>query len=195
MQTSTTEGTHMTNAEPTTTEKITPGERTDLLESLAMHRYFLRNTTRDLTDEQARLRTTVSELSLGGLIKHVTETETAWVNFILEGPNAMLRNGKNRTEWDAEDWAEREASFRLLPEETLAGVLENYEQVAHRTEEVVTALPDLNVSHPLPEEPWFEPGARWSARRALLQIIAEAAQHSGHADIIREALDGAKSMG
>ena len=56
-------------------------------------------------------------------------------------------------------------------------------------------LPDLNLSHPLPEAPWFEPGASWSARRVLLHVIAETAQHAGHADIIRESLDGAKTMG
>ena len=47
----------------------------------------------------------------------------------------------------------------------------------------------------LPEAPWFTPGESWSARRVLLHIIAETAQHAGHADIIRESLDGAKSMG
>jgi Protein of unknown function (DUF664) len=47
----------------------------------------------------------------------------------------------------------------------------------------------------VPPAPWFEPGARWSARRVLLHVIAETAQHAGHADIIRESLDGAKSMG
>ena len=43
--------------------------------------------------------------------------------------------------------------------------------------------------------PWFEVGARWSARRALLHIIAETAQHAGHADMLREAIDGSKTMG
>jgi hypothetical protein len=42
------------------------GERADLLATLAKHRHFLRFTTRGLTDEQARQRTTVSELCLGG---------------------------------------------------------------------------------------------------------------------------------
>ena len=50
-------------------------------------------------------------------------------------------------------------------------------------------------SHPLPNAPWFPPGERRSARRVFLHIIAETAQHAGHADIIRESLDGAKSMG
>src|SRR3712207_9015981 len=46
--------------------------------------------------------------------------------------------------------------------------------------------PDLDASHPLPEAPWFEPGARRSARRVFLHIVAETAQHAGHADILRE---------
>ena len=79
--------------------------------------------------------------------------------------------------------------------ETLAGLLAEYEQVASRTDELVVTLPDLDASQPLPEAPWFPPGARWSARRVLLHVIAETAQHAGHADIIRESLDGAKTMG
>jgi hypothetical protein len=77
----------------------------------------------------------------------------------------------------------------------LAGLLDEYEAVARRTDEVVRTLPDLDAAHSLPQAPWFEPDARWSARRVLLHIIAETSQHAGHADIIREALDGAKSMG
>ena len=53
-------------------------ERSDLLAVLAQHRQFLRYTTRDLTDEQARARTTVSELTLGGLIKHVTAVDVGY---------------------------------------------------------------------------------------------------------------------
>jgi hypothetical protein len=67
--------------------------------------------------------------------------------------------------------------------------------VAQRTDDLIRFLPDLDASHPLPEAPWFEKGASWSARRVLLHVIAETAQHAGHADIIRESLDGAKSMG
>jgi uncharacterized damage-inducible protein DinB len=169
------------------TQVTTTGERADLLASLARQRQFLRYTIRDLTDEQARQRTTVSELTLGGLIKHVALTERQWFNFIVTGPSAM--SGENA---DVDAWSQ---AFRMLEGETLAGLLDRYAQVARQTDELVVTLPDLDASHPLPEAPWFPPGARWSARRVLLHVIAETAQHAGHADIIRESLDGAKTMG
>ncbi|MGF0175101.1 DinB family protein [Streptomyces sp. Marseille-Q5077] len=174
-----------------TSNNTVTDERSDLLETLAKHRHFLRFTARDLTDEQAGQRTTASELCLGGLIKHVTSTERGWAEFIQRGPSAM-GDFKNMTE---ADFAKRADDFRMLPGETLEGVLAAYEEVAGLTDKLIADLADLNASHPLPEAPWFEPGARWSARRALLHIIAETAQHAGHADILRESLDGAKSMG
>lgn len=163
-------------------------EVADLLSILATHRGFLRYTVRDLSDEQAARRTTVSELCLGGLIKHVTSVERRWVNFILEGPSALAST-------DPEARAARAQEFLMVEGDTLAGFLDEYEHVANRTGEVVAGLSDLDRSQPLPAAPWFEPGARWSARRVLLHVLAETAQHAGHADIIREALDGAKTMG
>jgi Protein of unknown function (DUF664) len=168
------------------TQAVT-GERADLLESLARTRHFLRHAARDLTDEQAAQRTTVSELCLGGLIKHVTLTERQWIRFIEAGPSAMA--------WDqstAGDWL---SAFRMVPGDTLAGLLEEYAKCAGETAALVAGLPSLDAAQPLPEAPWFPPGARWSARRVLLHVIAETAQHAGHADIIRESLDGARSMG
>ena len=176
----------------TVTPAVTSCERNDLLQSLAHHRHFLRFTLRGLTDEQAARRPSASELCLGALIKHVILAESGWVDFILDGPSALQPTDIGLADADAEEWS---AGFRMLPGESVAGLLEHYEQVARRTDELVSTFPDLDASHPLPEAPWFEKGARWSARRVLLHIIGETAQHAGHADIIRESLDGAKSMG
>jgi uncharacterized damage-inducible protein DinB len=162
-------------------------ERTDLLAELAASRGFLRYTVRDLTDEQAGLRTTASALCLGGLIKHVTQVEQIWCRFMAEGTEALS--------FGEAFFAERERAFQMQEGETLAGVLEAYDAVARRTEEAVMSLPSLDVSYELPPAPWYEPGARWTARRALIHIIAETTHHAGHADIIRESLDGAKTMG
>jgi uncharacterized damage-inducible protein DinB len=191
----------MTTLDASTTRDLTTGdragapavtgERADLLEMLAHQRHFLRFTTRDLTDEQAGLRTTASELCLGGLIKHVSSVERGWANFIVDGPSAM---GDFTTMTEA-DWAQRADEFRMLPGETLAGVLADYAEAARRTDDLVATLPDLGATQPLPKAPWFEADRQWSARRVLMHIVAETAQHTGHADIIRESLDGARSMG
>ena len=166
------------------TQTTLTGERADLLQTLDKHRGFLRFTLRDLTDEQAAQRTTVSELCVGGLIKHVSGVEHRWMRFAVGGAEAM--------EAEEYDWA---GQFRMAEGETVEGLLAAYEDVARRTNELVATLPDLDASHPLPVAPWFEPGASWSVRRVLLHIIAETSQHAGHADIIREAIDGQKTMG
>ena len=171
----------------TTTEKITTVERADFLDTLAKHRFFLRFTVRDLTDAQAAQHPTASALCLGGIIKHVAAVERQWMNFILGGAEGMAANAEGEDFWAGQ--------FQMLEGETLAGVLEHYDEVARRTDEIVSTLPDLNASQPLPEAPWFEPGASWSARRVLLHVIAEITQHAGHADIIRESLDGSRTMG
>jgi len=170
------------------------GERADILETLRTHRFFLRHTVEGLTDEQARLTPTASELSLGGLIKHVAATESSWVDFIERGTEAMaMPEGEFDPNSElAQEWANE---FKMLPGETLADVLARYERVAARTDALVESLPDLDLAHPLPPAPWFAPGATRSARRVFLHIVAETAQHSGHADIIRETIDGQKTMG
>jgi uncharacterized damage-inducible protein DinB len=165
------------------------GERADLVQSLGRHRFFLRNTLRGLSDQQAAQRTTASELTLAGLIKHVTSTERQWTEFILEGPSAM------GTFDDEQAMAHWRNGFHMLTDETVEGLLTAYDAVAQHTDGLIFSIPDLNASQPLPSAPWFESGARWSARRVVLHLIAETSQHAGHADIIRESLDGAKSMG
>ena len=138
-----------------TTATTVDAERADLLAMLAKHRHFLRFTTRDLTDEQAGRRTTASELTLGGLIKHVTLVEWNWVHFLTHGP-ATMGDSSVMTE---EGFAAWQRQFQLLPGETLAGVLADYASGAEDTDELVRTLPDLDGGQPLPDRPWFQPGA------------------------------------
>jgi uncharacterized damage-inducible protein DinB len=159
------------------------GERADLLETLRKHRQFLIFTTKGLTDSQAAERTTVSELCLGGLIKHVAATERGWIAFAQGGAEAMQA--------EPSDWVN---GFRMLEGETLASLLDGYAQVASETDKLIESI-DLDHSQPLPTAPWFPPNTSWSVRRVLLHLIAETSQHAGHADILREAIDGQKTMG
>ena len=187
----------------TTQHSTLDAERGELLAALATARSTLTNTTRGLSDEQLGERPTVSALCLGGLIKHVASIEEGWMRFVVEGPSAMRYDLPDGVTWadfaagtarEFPQWAiDNQNDFRMLPGETLAGVVERYEQVAARSEEIIAAVPDLSAAHPLPEAPWNEPGAVRSVRRVLMHVIAETAQHAGHADILRETLDGQKS--
>lgn len=162
------------------TETAAKTERDEVLEILREQRRFLRLAVRDLDDERATRRTTDSELTLAGLVKHVARTERGWI---------AVMNG--RTESDPEREASWGDDFRLVGDETLEKVLADYTEVEAETERSVAALPSLDHPAKLPEAPWFPKNASWSARRILLHLIRETAQHCGHADIIRESLDGA----
>lgn len=173
----------MTQVDESAPAAVPPGERADLLAALGAHRGLLLRTVRDLTDDQARERTTVSDLCLGGLIKHIAEMERRWTRFAAGGAEAM--------EIESTDWANQ---FRMREDETLDSVLADFASASSQTD-VFLGTADLGRTWELPSAPWFEPGARWSVRMVALHLIGEIAQHSGHADIIRESLDGAKTMG
>ncbi|PNG20689.1 DinB family protein [Streptomyces cahuitamycinicus] len=160
----------------------TSPEKTDLLAAFAEQRALLLITVRGLTDAQAAERTTVSELTLGGIVKHLAQGEETWTQIMTEGdgelPSGMLDMGQ----------------YRMAGGDTLPALLERYARAARATEAAVAESADLDVSVPLPRTPWSLPEPEcWSVRRILLHLIRETAQHAGHADIIREALDGAST--
>lgn len=163
------------------------GEREGLLAFLAQQRYVLRLAAHGLTDEQARLVPTRSTLSVGGLIKHVTSTERSWMDTVLqrERPGSLEERGRAYLE-----------DFRLRDDETLSGVLAAYADAAGETEEIVAGISDLGQPVPVPQGvPWFPDDVdAWSVRWVLLHLIQETARHAGHADIIREHIDGATAF-
>ncbi|MEU6551508.1 DinB family protein [Streptomyces sp. NPDC046915] len=159
-----------------------PAEHAELLGALAEQRELLLITVRGITDAQAMRRTTVSELTLGGIVKHMAQGQRVWSQILAEG-DGELPDGMLDTD-----------QYRMTDGETLAGLLDLYAVTARTLEEAVAAVPDLGTTVPLPRTPWSPPETvHWSARRLLLHLIRETAQHAGHADIIREALDGAST--
>ena len=164
-------------------------EREAVLEVLAEQRRFLRHTLQGLDQEQATTRTTASELTLVGLVKHLSSVERGWMDFIEQGEDLEADQAS------PEALERHERTFRLVGEETLESVLADYDRAARETEEYVRSLTDLEREHQLAPVPWVEGEIFWSARKVLLHLIRETSQHCGHADIIREALDGQKTMG
>jgi uncharacterized damage-inducible protein DinB len=162
-------------------------EREGLLGFLAQQRDALRIAAHGLTDEQARATPTAGTLSVGGLIKHVALTEQGWIDMVLQ------RSRESAGQNGAEDYV---AGFRLGPDETLAGALAFYDEVAKETETVIAGIADLGQPVPVPKGvPWFPDDVdAWSVRWVLLHLIEETARHAGHADIVREGVDGATAM-
>ncbi|MGH3719692.1 MAG: DinB family protein [Pseudonocardiaceae bacterium] len=154
-----------------------------LLAYLAQQRLVLRLTAHGLTDDQARAAPTASPLSIAGLIKHVARAERGWML-------AVLRRDR---EWSTES---HHAGFRLEPGETLAGVLDVYDQAAKETDAIIADIGDLGQAVPVPQGVVWLPSdvTAWSVRWVLLHLIEETARHAGHADIIRESLDGATAL-
>jgi uncharacterized damage-inducible protein DinB len=159
-------------------------EREGLLAYLAQQRLVLRTAAYGLTDEQARQAPTVSSLSVGGLIKHVSAVERNWMDIVLQ------RESEGGNEQAYED------GFRLLPTETLQQVLDEYEETARQTTAIIDSIADLDQPVPVPQGvPWFPQDVdAWSVQWVLLHLIQETARHAGHADIVRESVDGATAF-
>jgi hypothetical protein len=157
-------------------------EREALLAYLAQMRLVIRLTAYGLSDDQARATPTVSPLSVGGLIKHAANVERGWIGTVQQ------REGAGTDE-------EYEANFRLAPDETLTGILAMYDDVAAETERVIAGY-QMDDRVPVPQGvPWFPHDIdAWSVRWVLLHLIQETARHAGHADIIRESVDGATAF-
>ncbi len=161
-----------------------PGdERGAFLNFVEVQRAALRRALLGLTEEQAASRPSASELSLSGLVKHVAEVELNWLRLAQEKPNERQRS--------QETWGE---AFRLVDGETIPGILAFWDGVAAETEEFVRTVPSLDDTFPLPPAPWFPAEGRVSVRWMLLHLVQETARHAGHADVIRESLDGKVSF-
>jgi len=162
-------------------------ERDGLRAFVAQQHDVLRIAAHGLTDEQAATAASVSSLSIATLLKHVTSMEETWM--------ARADAAPERWQHDLRPMEERAAQhasdFTVLPGETLASILERYDERCRRTDETIAGL-DLDTPVPVPSAPWFPEGSPdWSVRWVLLHLIEEIARHAGHADIIRESIDGA----
>ncbi|MFD8827707.1 DinB family protein [Streptomyces sp. NPDC059605] len=159
------------------------GEREDLLAIVADQRTNFLYTVADVTDEQAGRATTVSELTLGGLVKHLGEVQRTWLA-VVDG------TAPAKVEWTDLD----PDGNRMTEGETLAGLVDAFRAAAAEFDRTVRQEPDLGRLVTLPQYPWSPPEpVTWTVRHVLLHVFREIAHHSGHADIVREALDGSST--
>jgi uncharacterized damage-inducible protein DinB len=163
-------------------------ERAGLKEYLAAQQYSFHAVVFGLTDEQARATPSVSAMSLGGLIKHVTNCQRGWMERVAAAPQLCDR--------DKRPMADQEAGYQdefvMREDEPLAELLARFDEQNAETLRLVETV-DLATPVPVPPGvPWFpQDVSAWSVRWVIFHLIEELARHAGHADIIRESIDGA----
>ncbi|ATA29591.1 hypothetical protein MLM_3672 [Mycobacterium lepraemurium] len=163
-------------------------KRSALCEFLAYHQSAYFSVSHGLTAEQARSAPSVSALSIGGLIKHATGMQRSWMARGAAAPGAPPKDTRP-FEQVAAEFADQHV---MRDDETLRGLLDAFE--AQNAESLRLArTADLDAAVPVPHDiPWFPKDLQaWSVRWVILHVINELARHAGHADIIREPIDGA----
>jgi uncharacterized damage-inducible protein DinB len=129
-----------------------------------------------LDDGQLRRAMVPSGTSLLGIVKHLAYVERSWFQGVWDGQEVSFP-------WTKED---PDADWRIEPDETTADVLALYHGECDRSRGILAATASLDevVEHPRRQ------GWRMSRRWILTHMLEEAARHVGHADILREQLDG-----
>jgi uncharacterized damage-inducible protein DinB len=157
-------------------------EREVLLGYLDRQRQGLRNAVYGLTGEEAALAPSASALSVAGLLKHAAAVERNWAGLI-------------RQQHQGADVETHLASF-LGGEIPVPDLLADYEKAARETDETVLAAATLDDPVPVPKGvPWFPKDIEaWTVRWVVLHLIEETARHAGHADVVRETIDGAQAV-
>ncbi|MFI1995041.1 DinB family protein [Actinoplanes sp. NPDC020271] len=154
-------------------------EQDGLLAYLTQMRYVIKLTAHGLTPEQLRAAPSASPLSVGGLIKHCASTEENWIG--------QVRGAEQKP-----DFATYQKNFALADGETVEELFARYDRAAAETEQTVA---EFGLDHRIPVDhsvPWNRPDLdHFTVRWILLHLIQETARHAGHADIIRESVDGA----
>lgn len=151
---------------------LTGSEKDLLMLFLNNQREILLWKLEGLDDQQLQQQHPPSSLTLIGLVKHLTGVEGSWLQQDLLGPD-VLRVNRAQNGW------------QLVADETCTDVIEQYKNICARSDQIVTGLPLETVlvdPHPLQ--------AGVTLRWALMHMIEETARHLGHADLIRESIDG-----
>ena len=165
------------------TERAEPGlqagEREMLTGWLDYHRATLAWKCQDLTDDQLRLRSVPpSGLTLLGLLRHMAENERAWFRIRLAGEDlAWVYCTEDNPDGDFDD----------VDTADVAEDLATFERECEAARQAIAATPDLDVL----SKKAGRVGEHFSARWIITHMIEEYARHNGHADLLRERIDGA----
>ncbi|MGH8981279.1 MAG: DinB family protein [Acidimicrobiales bacterium] len=127
--------------------------------------------------------TAASTMTLGGMMKHLALVEDGWFSHTLFG-------GDYSPPWDAVDWeSDPDWEWRTAADDSPDALRALWEDaVARSRERTALAISDGGLDH-LAARPWPD-GRAPSLRWIMLHMIEEYARHNGHADLLRESVDG-----
>ncbi|MER7077552.1 Uncharacterized damage-inducible protein DinB (forms a four-helix bundle) [Saccharopolyspora kobensis] len=149
---------------------VNTDERTMLLAFLDYLREAVIAKAAGLSDQQARTPGVASGTSVLGLIKHLTAVEANWFEFSYAGLDVPVLDDQARP----------------TAGETADELISAYRQAIRRSNEIALACGDLGTPGARSVLEAAPPSMRW----ILLHMIEETARHAGHADILREHIDG-----
>lgn len=146
-----------------------------------------RSTVYGLTDDQLHATPSASGLSLGALLRHCGQVAVEWSERAAAAPDALPdppAAPEGLGEFESIEGCQ--AHF-----DSIADALAYFDRCVAYASDRFDAVRDLSTPVPVPPAPWYPPSLKsWEARWALFHISTEVARHVGHADIIRESLDG-----
>lgn len=152
-----------------------------LIAFLDFQRAVMIDKASGLTNEQWGQRLEPSTMTLGGMIYHLTVVEESWFADSFKGEGLG-------EPWASVDWeADRDWEWNVAPTMEPKIVLDAYRAAIERSNEIVAETDSLDQ---LSVKSRGENGERWSLRWILIHMIEETARHAGHADLIRESVDG-----
>ena len=162
-------------------------ERSALRAYLVQQQDAFRAVAYGLSDHQAGLAACPpSTLSVGSLLKHVTQVQSSWLAGVLAAPQARV---DDRTQ--QEQYAAHQDGWTWHDDDTLAAALAAYDEVCAAVLAAVDEV-GLDTPVPVPPAPWNPTDIEaWSVRWVWFHLVEELARHAGHADLVREAVDGA----
>lgn len=161
-------------------------EATTVRALLDYHRETFRWKCAGLTQHQLARPLPPSEMTLGGMMKHLAVVESSWFEEDFAGRGLM-------SPFDTVDWdADRDWEWHTACDDTFEELLGLFDDACRRADAVLDeALADVEVGLDGLSAVEASGGrGRFSLRWILLHMIEEYARHNGHADLIREAIDG-----
>ncbi|CUR55145.1 conserved hypothetical protein [metagenome] len=159
-------------------------EATTLTAFLDYHRDTLRLKTADLTQQQLGASLSPSTLTLAGLVKHMALVESSWFSEVFLGEPMMAP-------FDTADWeSDRDWEFTSAPGDAPDELRALFDRAVSRSDAIIRVALDLNGLDGLSAKESRQEKTPFSLRWILVHMIEEYARHNGHADLIRESIDG-----